>query len=363
MIELTVNGTPYTDFLSARVTLSLETMSNDFDFTASSVGTFPPFKQGDDIEVLVDREKVLTGTIDEVAGIEEEGNYKITYSGRDKTGDFVDSDIDIINDIRAESLTLKKLIETVIAHLGQSIEVIDNLVPEPFNLAEDFISPFPGENAFLFVSKYARKRQALLTSDADSNIVITQSSPVDSGDVVQSITGGDTNNIIGQSWGINASKVFNKYIYRGQFDLRAANFAGETDIATVVSQSAEIINTDVRIGRQRVIIEPIGYSSPELKNRAKWSSAITGAAAVRFVCAVKDHQRPTGGLWAINNLVQVNSDAADITRKMLVNTVTFTQADGSPTATTLEFVEQNAYTIDEISRAVGRQGDVFQTIG
>jgi len=367
MIELVVNGTPFTDFTSASVTVSLETLSNDFSFTATAVDAFPPFRQGDNVAVIVDGATKLTGFIDEVTGSDQEGSHVVTYSGRDKTGDFVDSQIDQINDIKAsESLTLKKIIEIVIDHLGSNLIVIDALFPEPFNTAEDIIAPEVGQGAFDFVMQYARKRQALLTSTRDGLILITQSEPTESGAALQRLKGSDSNNIISQSWIVNGSEKFNKYTHRGQLDPRALNFAGDTDIAAVEDQGGGVTDSDVRVGRQRVVVESESYSSAQLKDRAQWASQGAKARATRFNCAAKDHQKPNGGVWDVNTLVQINSDVADINRKMLISTLTFSQGEGQPTVTSLEFVERNVYTIDQkilSQRPVGDQNDIFKGLG
>lgn len=367
MIGIVVNGTPYTDFMSADVTVSLATLANDFQFTASSVGDFPPLRQGDAAEVLVDGGKILTGFIDEVGGKDQEGGHVVTYTGRDKTGDLLDSQINVINDIRAsDSLTLKRLIEIVIEHLGLSIKVVDNLDPAPFNEAEDIIQPKVGQNAFEFISIYARKRQALLTSTADGDVLITQSSPVDSGATLQRVQGSDDNNILAQDWTINASQLFNRYIYRGQLDPGALNFAGSSDVDTITDQGGEATDSGIRAGRQSVHVEKDSYSSAQLVDRAKWGKQLATSKATRFNCTVKGHQMPQGGIWAVNTLAQINSDVADITRKMLTNTLTFSQGESAPTITRLEFVERNVYTINEkilAQRPAGDQNSVFGTLG
>jgi len=367
MIEIVVNGTPYTDFVNASVTMSLETMANDFSFVASAVSDFPPLAQGDAVQITVDSETVLTGYIDEVSGRDTEGDHLITYTGRDRTGDLIDSYINVINDIKpGNNLTLKKLIEKIISHLGQDLSVIDNFSPDPFNQAEDFIAPKAGEKAYDFVSKYAKKRQALLSSDADGNILITQSQPTDSGAVVQSATGANDNNILSQSWTINGSERFNKYIFRGQLSLQSLNDAGDSTPEQVENQHGQVTDSAVRAGRQYVSVEKQSYSDNQLDNRAKWSSQLAKAKSTRFTCVVPGHQMPQGGLWEVNTLVQVNSDRAQITRKMLLNTVTFQQGEGQPTVSSLEFVEKNVYTIDEklaASKKVGSQLDAFSSLG
>lgn len=373
MIGITVNGTPYTDFVKAAVTISLETLANDFSFTASAVGDFPPLRQGDTVGVTVDGVKVLTGFIDEVQGSDQEGDHLITYTGRDKTGDLLDSQLNVINDIRADdSLTLKRLVETVIEHLGLSLKVVDTLNPAPFNKAEDIVAPKVGQGAFEFISVFAAKRQALLSSTSDGDVLITQSSPADSGAVLQRIQGANDNNVLAQNWVVNASQRFNKYIHRGQLDPSALNFGGSSDSAAIENQGGVAIDGDIREGRQSVKVESnataiggfgmktsMSYSSEQLKDRAKWARQLAIAKGSRYTCSVRGHQMPAGGVWEANTLVQINSDTADITRKMLINTLTFSEGEGSPTVTTLEMVERNVYTISEKILAQQPTGSAF----
>ncbi len=362
MIELEVNGTQYTDFMSASVTLAVDTMANDFTFTAPSVDGFPPFKDGDRVKCIIDGEQVLDGYIDGVDGIEAEGSHAVTYSGRDRTQDFIDSDIDVIDDIRAAgNLTLKGLIEIVIKHLGQDLAVIDELNPEPFNAAEDIASPKVGQNALDFVSFYAMKRQALLSSDKNGNILITQSSPTESGEALKS-DGSGNDNIITQSWSKKSNQLFDTYINKGQLNPIASNLTPSPDIADVEGQGARVFQSGVRAGRQRVTVEKKGYSNAQLEDRSKWSRQLAKARATKFNCTVFGHSKESGGVWRENELTLIISLAADITSYMLANTVTFSESGGVPTTTSFEFVDKDVYTIDskiQSQRTVGGQSDAF----
>lgn len=367
MIEWVINGTPFTDFVEGSVTSSLTSMANDFRFVASAVGTFPPFKQGDPVVARVDGETVLTGFIDEVSGSDSEGSHVVAYSGRDRTGDFLDSQINVIDDIQAsDALTLQRIIRIVLDHLGSGLQVLDAFGPPPFNQAEDIVTPEAGESAFDFVSKYAKKRQALLSSTGDGDILITQSEPTDSGAVVQRLSGSDSNNILRQSWTINATTLHNKYVHRGQLDPRALNFTGGASVENLENQSGQFTNSDARAGRQFVKVEGESYGSDQLTDRAKWTGQLAKARATRFSCTVRGHQMPAGGIWEVNTLVQVNSDVADISRKMLLDSLTFSESENGPTITSLELVEANVYTINQqllSQRPAGRQNDVFSSVG
>jgi len=362
MIELAVNQQPYTDFTSASVTLALDALSNDFSFTASAVGGYPPFRTGDSVQCYVDGEQVLDGYIDGTSGNESEGNHLITYIGRDRTQDFVDSDINVINDIRAGgNLTLKQIIEIVIKNIGSSLVVVEEFTTPPFNEAEDIIAPKVGQNAFDFVNGYARKRQALLTSNANGDIVITSSESTFSGQTLQS-DGKGNDNIIDQSWTTETPQRFNTYINRGQQDPIALNAVPDPDKATIQSQDNQTIDGVVRFGRQKVTVESKGYSNEQLKLRSEWSKQLADAQSTKFNCVVRDHSKINGKIWAINELTLINSLAADITQYMLANVITFSESEGQPTTTAIEFVQRDVYTIESnlaSQNKTGSQQDAF----
>lgn len=367
MIALFVNGAPYTEFVDASVTLALSTLSNDFTFTASAVNTAPDFREGDAVTVYVDGVLVLTGRIGEVNGSEREGSHAVTYSGRDNTADFFDSQIDVIDEfIPSDALTLRVVLEKVIAHLGLGIKVIDDVQPAAFNRAEDIVRPEVGQGAFAFVQAFARKRQVLLSSTAAGDILITQSRPVATTAVLR--RRGGVSNILSQSWSKGGNLLFNRYVRRGQLSPGALDYSAGYDSEDVENQAGAFVEDAVRSGRQQVVVEGESYSSEQLRDRAKWASQLSKAKAIKFSCAVKGHQLAgsTGGLWQPNKLALVDSAAADISRQMLVDVVTFTQGEDAPTVTRLDCVERDVYTIDDkilAQRPVGDLLNDFSNVG
>lgn len=368
MITAVVNGVEYSEFMSGAVTLSMESLANDYTLTASAAGGFPALRLHDAIQIKIDGTLMLSGHVEEVKGSESEGQHTVTYSGRDKTGDVIDSQLNTLSDLRAgNSLTLAKIIKLVLKDIGSSVGVIDSLRPAPFNTAEDIVTPKVGQSAYELIASYARKRQALLSSDAEGNIVVTQSSASDSGATVQRLAGRGDNNILSQSWSLVGSKLYRKYVHRGQLDPRALNFAGDTGTESVENQFGEYTDTAIRVGRQFVKAETENaYSSAQLKDRARWSGQLAKAQATRFSCTVAGHQMPEGGLWLPNTLVRVRSDAADIDRQMLLTSVTYSQSTGQVTTAALEFAEKDVYTINDrllSQRKAGSQNDVFKSLG
>lgn len=347
MITVHLNGDPFDHFISVKAEVILNEMANRFEFKASADGDYPAPKEGDEITIYVDGVKKVTGKVEDINGSEEEGSHSVTYYGRDKTSDFVDSTINVIDEIKAsETMTLKKILLIIINHLGANIKVIDNVEPEPFNSAEDIITPRVGDKAIDLALAFARKRQCLLTSNADGDIVIERSKPTDSGATLKNKLNSNDNNVFGQSWKTSTIKKFNKYIHRGQVNPSALNFAGDTSSETAANQYGEAVDETVAAGRQNVVVESKSYTAEQLKNRALWSMQLARAEATWYKCSIKGHSKGEAP-WDVNELAMVISAAANIERNMLIKSVLFSQGEGEATASSLHLVEQDVYTIEQ----------------
>ena len=359
-IELEVNGTQYTNFTRAGVNLALDTMSNDFSFEAvMPAGEKLSLKGGDKCAVIVDGELVLTGEIENITGRYTAEQHTISITGRDRTKDLIDSSISAIDDIRAH-ITLKQVIEKVVSHIGSNLSVIDLASPASFNKAEDIVTPQPGDNAFQFVEGYAQKRQVLLTSNAEGNVVITNSKATPSGGVLQNELKSTTNNILESSWSYMTGNLFNKYIQKGQLDPVALNIGGATSAEGVVSQQGETTDSAIREGRQLVMIAAKGFSKEQLQTRAEWSKKIRQARSVSYSCTVQGFKNSAGNLWTTNTLVSIFDVFADIDRDLLLNSIQFMYSTQTGSTTLLGFVEAGAYELQPLeSVSVGSNQDVF----
>ncbi len=362
-ITIEVDGVEYGNFTNASVNIALDTLANDFTFDAvTPEDSFLPFFGGESCRILVDGNVVQTGFIENIEGSYSGESHIVNISGRDKTADLIDSTIGALNDIRAP-ITLKELIERVIAHIGSDIQVVDNTSPEPFNKAEDIVAATPGDNAFAFIEGYAQKRQVLLTSNADGNVVITNSEPTRSTGALQHVIGVDDNNVLNASWSYRTGGLFNKYIQLGQQDPVALTIAGSTTDDGIVSQGGQATDNSGAMkdrGRQLVMVADKGFSQEQLQKRAEWSKKIRNARSTLYSATVQGFSDEKGNIWAINQLVPVVDEFADINRELLINTITFAYGAEIGSLTTLGFVEANAYRLlTQEPVPVGTDQDAF----
>lgn len=348
-MRLEVKGIEYDNFTAASCEIRLDALSNTFSFEAvAAAGEALPFKGDEACRVIVNDEVVLTGTIEVVDVSYSAGSHTIMVQGRDKTGDLLDSTIDVIDDLNAP-ITLKQVIEKVIENIGADITVIEDVTTEPFEAAQDLIAAEPGDNAFQLIEKYARKRQVLLTSNGDGNIVITSGSAKTALGSIQHIIDADDNNVIAGSFSFDSTGRYNVYKFASQLNPIALNLAGEIGLDSVSDQSGGASDPDVRIGRQLVLIAESPFSDNQNEARAKWEANIRKARGLVYSVTVSgfgvDDTGLIGDLWEINTLYQIIDDYLGKSEPMLCNSVTFTLDAQGGELTSLSFVDQNAYSI------------------
>lgn len=347
-MRIEVGGIQYTNFTTASCELRLDSLSSSFSFEAITPdGQALPFKGGDPCRIFVDNELALTGFIEIAAPSLTADDDTTTVSGRDKTADLLDSTLVGLDDIRGDNLTLKSLIEQVIAHLGLDIQVVDKVNPKPFSAAEDVAAPEPGENAFSFIQKYSKKRQVLLTSDAQGNVVIDANSGTQADGAIQYIIGADDNNVIGRNYSFNLTGRFYKYVVKSDLSIPPLNQAGDTAIEEISNQDGIAFDTEIRKSRVLTIIPDATFSSINCQDRAKWEANVRRARSMPYSATVKGFRVGGQGtlLWQINKRYQIVDQGIGKIEPMLCNSITFSfdAEDGRQTA--LGFVGKDAYTL------------------
>lgn len=359
-MELEVNNIRYSRFTEATATISLDSLASGFSFSAVSVDGLPlPFKGGEPCKVIVDGDAVLSGFIETVEVDYDSSSHNIKIKGRSATGDLVDSSLDA-KDYTAP-VTLLKIIETVISEVGLSIGAIDNSSIAPFNDAEDKIASAVGENAFSFIERLARKRQVLLTSDSDSNVVITRSEPtsIDAtlrntvptrGTTFFTSKAPSTNNIISANVRYDNTQRFRKYTVKSSLNT-SLGFASKTKISDIVDQNRTIEDKDIRESRKLVIVAEKSSSNDQCKERATWEANIRKTRSQIYTAVVQGYRSDSGVLWSVNNLVSIVDEFSDINAQMLINSVKFMFSAAEGSRTEIGFVPKDSYQV-EISEPV-----------
>lgn len=352
-LRIEVNGIEYERFPAANAILRLDALARTFSFEATAEDAVPlPFRGGEACKINVDGETVITGFIEIVTVKGDDGSHSIEMTGRGRTGDLLDSSIGSLGTIRPG--TLKSVVKQVIAHLdpltpqADRLQVVDEVGPDPFNKAEDLAAAEPGQNAFEFLEKLARKRQVLLTSNGEGNLVIARGSGVKIPKAfILHRVADNSNNVLGYDATFNLTGRFNTYEMVTQLNMGAINLGGTPVAASVASQGHDKAVRDraIRRGRQLILVGESMSSGPEDERRATWEQNIRRARGTVYSATVDGFRNQAGLLWEPNTLISVIDEYADIEATMLVNEVEFNLDDDTGSTTTLSFVEGDAYSL------------------
>ena len=343
MITVEVNGRQYDNLISVEMGMSLSALARDFSLVvAQPSGTSLPFKGGEEIKVYIDGQLRLDGSVFTVTPTYTKTEHSVSITGRSRAADLVDSTLLPIS--IAADISLQKVIEQVISQLGLSLSVTNDISGlADFVSTEDKISAEPGDGAFDFIDKLARKRQVLLTSDPSGNIIITrngtQRNPVT---LLNQVGGG---NIIRASVSYDLNRRFNKYVVMSQKNGAADSFGGSLDPQSFVNQQGEQSDSSVRSGRQMVMQAEKASSSSESSDRATWQSNIARVRSRKYSVTVQGVRPKGGDIWEANRLQKVIDDQSGINVIMLIDSVRFSQSKIGGTLTQLGLVDKDAYSV------------------
>lgn len=350
-MRLEVNGVLYERFTEATVDIRLDALSNSFSFAAVGDELDPiPFSLGDECRVFVDDHAVLDGHVELLNVDGDSTSHDLAVAGRDRTGDLLDSTLGVLDDL-LPPISLKRLCERVVAHLtpteSERIGVVDDVAPALFNVAEDKIAPEPGENAFDFLEKWARKRAVILTSNFQGDLVIADPSGTEiEAWVHHRKDNALDNNVVAYSMSYDDTGRYNLYRSQAELNPNATVLAGLASHAPIVDQSGEAVDSLIREGRQLVLVSESAFSNAQNRDRARWERNVRLARGRLFSATMAGYTNQTGDLWRVNTLPWVISEMAGINTRMLVNSVRFSKTLELGEQTVLGFVERDAYTRD-----------------
>ena len=362
-ILLEVNGVRYDGWTEVTVSKSIENLCGSFDFSTTvkeSAGLViqNDLKAQDEVKIFIDDTLILTGNIESLSISYSTSDHSIRVSGRDKTGDLIDSSIVQKN---YKQTNFIKLATAILTDNGySSIKILNKIASSsaltvgatPSNGISLEIGEQPttdqGETIASCLSKYASKIQALLITDNDGNInVTTEGSSFSAGDLV---SGGGEANILSASIEIDTTDRFRYVEVYSQSN-------NDADSKHSINQIAIEEDAVIRNPRRKRISVPTASKSSTLKNLAKWNVNIKRAKGMRYSCTVQDFyaSKSGGAVWLPNTLVQVKDERCQIDGQFLIQGVTYKQGiDGS--FTDLAIVEKGAFSVEPETESTGSTG-------
>ena len=341
MILLRLNGKNYTNFDRVAVFRSMETVSGAFSFSSSadSKNLFP-VKKGEAVQVIVDGVQVVDGYVEKVSVNYSSTDHRITITGRDKLGDLIDSSVFGTKEFTG-NISLVDVARNILNGIGLTgVKVIDQTGGVRSFDEDDITSAEVGQNAFDFLESYARKRQVLLTTDGQSNLILARASTTVFPGRLKNVVGSDENNIIDATFDTDDTKRFYKYVAQGQLN----PFGLDIGAGDVSDQNGQAVDGAIRKSRIFEFNAEESQDSFTGGDRAKWEANIRRSRSVSYTPRVQGHS-VDGSVWTPNSLVEIEDQFADINGTMLVRSLSYEQSIDEGSTTRLDFTYKDAYTL------------------
>ena len=345
-------GRPYENFLDISVQIALDSLVGEFQFEATSTPVQQedfPIKAGQACRILINNVAVIVGFVEVISVSHDALEHSITIQGRDKTADVVDSTLGGEFGKNQQTISLVQFTKEVLAKAGiDGIDVattVDNM--KSFGVGE-ILDAETGDSVFSYLEQYARKRQVLLTTDSNGNILYQQASGIaDSGTQLISLPNNGSNNILSAFVTNDISKLYHQYFVRSQSNLGAANLPGIPDAEQSTSeQGIAAFDSIIRSSRILNMIADTSSSSGDCTERALWQRNISRAQAFQYNAIVQGHTTPDGMPWKLNRLINIRDTYCDVDGDLLLNSIEWKFSNKSGSITSLGFVPKDSYTLE-----------------
>lgn len=344
-MKIEVNGRSYSGFTSATADVRIDALCNSFSIAIGpSSSIVIPLNRGDECVITVDGEPIVKGYIEVISGSGDSSSHTINIAGRDRCSDIVDSTLKPIKDIKPP-ISLKKVIELVISAIGSDLDVID-YTDVKFDRAEDLIAIERGDNAFEFIEKLARKKQVILTSDHDGNVVIQKTIGRQIAASIVNKKLGNSNNVIEYGFSYDDTKRFNRYESLSNLNINTLGNTPGILPEKSTDQRGFAQDRKIREGRQLILVSEKSGSNESMAKRAAWESNIRRARSRVYHALINGYRNQAGEIWTTNTVIRVQDDHAQIDDLMLVNGVTYRYDEQRGSSVEVSLVDKDTYTLE-----------------
>lgn len=334
-----VGNLNYKVFKSYKVSRSLDDICGSFDIVISrpKEGT-NPFKEQQVIDIQLDGVQVMRGKIYNIGLEGDAQSDKIIISGRDITGDIIDSTVPDEAKVFTSGVGLFDIASKVLQSLGLSdlFKIINNTGEklEPFR-ADEIVSCETGDTVAEFLLKYCAKRQVFLNTDVDGNLVFFKAQGKTTGNKLINRLKGNDNNVISYKCKFNNSERFYRYICKTQ---DADGWSSGN-----VDAGGTAFDTQIERHRQLEFKMEEGGSASESKLRAEEEANVRRARAFEYEVAVQGFKDKVS--WATDQFVEILDEKCGISGQYLVKSVEYNLTNDDGRITKLVCTNRDAYTV------------------
>jgi prophage tail gpP-like protein len=354
-VTLQVNGSSYAGWQTIGITLGIEQIAGTFDLTTTERWPNQPsawrINPGDACTLSIGSTQVISGYVDDFDPSYDKSSHTIKITGRDKTGDLVDSAaVHKAGEWRNASLT--RIAKDLCTPFG--INVIAQVdVGKPFAC----FAIWHSETAFECLDRAARMRGVLLLSDGNGNLILGRTgtqriaTPLIKGQNIEAATGHF-------SW----KNRFSQYIVKGQTAMGAGTWDHPAADSSALANEpkhyfqtkASVNDTAITRYRPHVTIAYQGDGST-YQDRATWERNIRIGKGNRVTYTVTGWEHSTG-LWLPNQLVQIQDDFMGYDGDLLISQVRFTLTEETGTQAAMDLCLPSAFELINLPDKHRRRG-------
>ncbi|KEA51789.1 MULTISPECIES: phage baseplate assembly protein [Mangrovibacter] len=319
-VSLIVDGKNWDGWTEMSITRSLDAIAGEFDLTVTtqwSEAAPRTIKEGLPCKVMIGTDIVMTGYIDDFIPSYDAENVSLRVTGRDKTGDLVDSSV-VHKSGQWKGIRLEQLATEVAKPYG--ITVINET-----DTGEAFPSVVleQGETGFELLDRLARQRGVLLTSNENGNLVITRAStkraPV-------ALVLGD--NILAARGRFSWRERASQYIVKGSSSAGGATWDAQP-ASVVGGRQVSIDDGEINRYRPRILVNEDSLTVGGASIRGDWYKArmLGESNTTEITLSGWRDNGNTGTLWHTNLLADIRDPVQNLNTTWIIKSVTFTDGD------------------------------------
>lgn len=348
-VELFISGKIFSGWIGVSVRRSLEHLAGSFSLELMLPGQPVPdgIDPGQPLKLQINGVTVITGYLDTVKHKLTATSNKITITGRDKTGDLVDCSA-VFKGSQWHNRTLEQIAGDLCKPFGIRViwQVSDATAAKPFVSFTLQLS----ETVSDALTRAARHRGVLVTSNADGDLVFTQAGNQ------QTDTLELGKNLLDADFTDDWRNRYSEYLVKGHGD--GGGHKGDAKMAALLAapKGATDDKTITRY-RPKVILADHKITADGAKQRAIREERRAVAKSERFVAGVKGWFRENGALWDVNLLTRVIAPRVNVDRRdLLICQVEFTLNAKEGEVTRLTLAPRDGFIVPAEPDSSGTSG-------
>lgn len=331
---ITVSNTNFARFKSFVIKRSVDDVCGTFRVVISRPAE-NPFKRNMVIDIELDGRQFMRGRIYDIELNGEADADDIIISGRDITGDLIDSTVPDDAKVHQAGANLMTITKKIIDSLGLDIGVLNNTGGPIESFAEDeIVSCETGQTAIDFLEQYSRKRQLFINTTTLGDLEFFKAGGENLGNRLINEFDNNNNNVIVWNVNYNTSELFREYICKSQ----KASDTGSYDEFTGTAIDIQSVE-----GRKLEFIAEEVSTQAECDERAKQESNVRRARSFEYTATVQGFRDKEK--WDVNQLVAVVDDFTDVYGQFFVKAVEFMLDITNGSTTRLTLTHKDAYTV------------------